>query len=313
MKRILLTGSSGMVGSNLTQMFHENLYEKFELLTPNSTELNLISYECTLESIRAAKPDIVIHAAGLVGGIQSNMINNSGYLNSNLLMGFNLINACLESDIEYVINIASSCIYPSDKLTPLKEDDLLSNKLEPTNEGYALAKISVLKYCEFISKEYSRCYKTLIPCNLYGRYDKFDTKVSHLVPAVIAKITKAKSTQENEVEIWGDGSARREFMYASDFADLFRHVLVNEILDELPLIMNVGTGIDYTIKEYYSTAAEVIGFIPRYVYDLDKPVGMKRKLLDTSLQSSIGWEPKYSLKEGILETYNFYKRNILSK
>ena len=192
---------------------------------------------------------------------------------------------------------------------PLKEEYILEGKLEPTNEGYAIAKIVALRLCQYIRKEDpSYNYKTLIPCNLYGRFDKFDPKKSHLLPAIIHKVHHAKITGKQSVEIWGDGSARREFMYVEDLADAI-YFAMESILD-IPDLMNIGVGTDYTIKEYYESVAKAIGWQGEFVFDHSKPTGMAQKLSDTSLQSKWGWQPKTTLKEGIRLTYKYYLENV---
>lgn len=300
--RILLTGGSGLVGNNLIDAFSGS---SFEYLAPTSQQMNLLNYAQTSLFIRGYQPDLVIHAAGIVGGIQANIREPVKFLINNLDMGKNLLMACVENNVKQVINLGSSCMYPRGHEEPLTEEMILNGELEPTNEGYALAKIVTAKLGEYIQKEHPEfAYKTLIPCNLYGKYDKFDPKHSHLVPAIIHKIHQAKLCGENTVEIWGNGQARREFMYAGDLASLVTEAI--QRFDSLPSIMNVGLGYDYTINEYYQTAAEVIGYSGRFEHNLDKPVGMSRKLVSIEKQSAWGWKPAYSLKEGIARTYQYY-------
>jgi GDP-L-fucose synthase len=200
-------------------------------------------------------------------------------------------------------------MYPRDAVNSLTEDLILKGELEPTNEGYALAKIFAMRLCQYIQKEdNSFQYKTLIPCNLFGRFDKFDPKHSHLIPAIIHKVHLAKANQENTVEIWGDGTARREFMYADELAAaVLKGVSAFEVL---PSLMNIGLGIDYSINEYYEAVAKVIGWNGKFVHDLSKPVGMKQKLVSTKLQDSWGWKSTTSLEEGIQKTYDFYLKSI---
>jgi len=187
----------------------------------------------------------------------------------------------------------------------LCEDMVLKGELEPTNEGYALAKVVTAKLCEYIMREKdSYQYKTLIPSNIYGRYDNFDPAHSHLVPAIIHKISLARQTGQQSVEIWGDGTARREFMYAEDLADAIFHAIKK--FDSLPAVMNVGPGYDHTINEYYRMVAEVLGYEGEFSYDLSKPVGMSRKLVNTERQQVWGWAVSHELREGIVKTVDFY-------
>ncbi|HHT9158335.1 MAG TPA: GDP-L-fucose synthase family protein [Candidatus Brocadiaceae bacterium] len=299
---VLLTGASGMVGRNFLE--HPEACN-FEILAPSGSGLNLLDYATVKEYLINFKPDIVIHAAGKVGGIQANIREPVRFLLENLDMGRNLVWAAHETGIKKLINIGSSCMYPRNAPNPLKEDMILHGELEPTNEGYALAKIAVARLCEYIVRENPEYqYKTLIPCNLYGRWDKFDPSNSHLVPAIIKKVHDAIIANGKEVGIWSSGTARREFMYAGDMADCLVHAIRN--FNSLPLSMNVGLGYDYTIDEYYRITAEVIGFKGKFVHDLSKPEGMRQKLVDVSRLKSFGWQAKTSLEEGIEKTYKFY-------
>ena len=302
--KVLLTGSNGLVGTNIK----ENKSQQISLLTPEINDLNLLDYYAIDIFLKKEKPDLIIHAAGIVGGIQANMANPVKFLTLNTQMANNLILAARSNNVKYFINLGSSCMYPRNAPNPLKEEMVLNGELEPTNEGYAIAKVYAQRLCSYINKEDRNTnYKTLIPCNLYGRYDKFDPKVSHMIPAVIRKIHKAKINKDPEVEIWGDGLARREFMYAGDLAN-FIWFAVNNI-NSIPELINVGLGFDYTINEYYKAIAEVIGYRGTFRHDLTKPVGMKQKLVDTSLLSNVGWKPSYNLKEGIKKTYQFFIEN----
>lgn len=300
--RILITGSSGMVGRNLC--LHSGA-QNYDILAPGRQELDLLDYSSVVTYLRKAGPDLVFHCAGTVGGIQANMREPVRYLLENLDMGRNLVWASRNTGIGRLINLGSSCMYPRDATNPLREDMILKGELEPTNEGYALAKVTVARLCEYVGRENSTFqYKTLIPCNLYGPWDKFDPGHSHLIPAVIHKVHQAKINGDAEVVIWGDGTARREFMFAPDLADCLMRAI--SCFDSLPATMNVGLGYDYTINEYYRAVAEVVGYRGRFVHDLEKPVGMKQKLVDVSRQVAWGWEPKTPLGDGISETYKFY-------
>ena len=252
---------------------------------------------------------MIIHAAGKIGGIHANMREPVSFLVDNLDMGKNIIMGAYKSGIKKLINIGSSCMYPANITKPLTEDMLLSGRLEETNEGYAIAKLATARLCEYVTKEdNSFSYKTLIPCNLYGKFDKFKTDYSHLIAAVIHKIHQAKNNNENEVEIWGDGMARREFMYSGDLAEAIIWSINH--FDELPKYMNIGLGIDMTIDEYYRKIAKIIGFTGNFTYDKTKPVGMIRKLVNTDLQTKLGWQPKISIEVGLKKTYEFYLNEI---
>ncbi|MAR99884.1 MAG: GDP-fucose synthetase [Nitrosomonadales bacterium] len=305
-KIILVTGSGGMVGQNLLE--HPDI-SKYEILSPSSKELDLRNFEDVENFLLKYKPKMIIHAAGKIGGIQANIREPISFLVDNLDMGRNIIMAAYKTEIKELINIGSSCMYPANISSPLKEDMLLSGKLEETNEGYAIAKLTTARLCDYVSREDSSfIYKTLIPCNLYGRFDKFKTDYSHLVAAIIHKVYQAKKNNNNEVEVWGDGLARREFMYAGDLADAIIWSINH--FDKLPKYMNIGLGADMTVNEYYAAVAKVIDFNGNFTHDKTKPVGMIRKLINTDLQTKLGWNPKTSLEAGLKKTYEFYLKEI---
>ena len=300
--KVFLTGGSGMVGSNFLE---HPFIKKFDIVAPSRKELDLRNFEKTKKILKMYKPDFVIHAAGFVGGIQSNIRYPQKFLLENFEIGKNVIISSKEANILKLINLGSSCMYPKNYQRPLTENLILSGKLEPTNEGYALAKIMSARLCEFINKENSKFkYKTIIPCNLYGKFDKFDPENSHLIPGVIHKIHQAKIKKKNIVEVWGDGLAKREFMYAGDFADALFNAIIN--FDSMPNLMNIGLGKDYTIKDYYLKIAKVIGYKGKFYYNKSKPTGMKRKLVSISKQKKWGWKYKVKLENGIKNAYQYY-------
>ena len=300
---ILLTGGNGMVGKNIKEYFHD---KPIRLLSPTRNELDLLDFREVDQYLVQKRPDLIIHCAGLVGGIQANIERPYSFLYQNSLIGLNLVHAAAQNGIQQFINLASSCMYPRNSNTALNEEDILKGELEPTNEGYALAKITTTRLCQSLYKEKGLNYKTIIPCNLFGKYDKFDPKNSHMIPAVIKKLHDLKDT-DREAEIWGDGKTKREFMYAEDLSDFLWEAV--QRYDELDSIMNVGLGYDFTIDEYYKTIAKVVGFKGRFTYNLDAPVGMKRKLVSIKKQQNFGWSPKHSLEEGINKTYKYYIEN----
>jgi len=305
-KRILLTGGNGMVGRNILS---HTLSEKWSFFSPSSAELDLTNYDETLSYIDKTKPEIIIHAAGRVGGIQENIDNPVDFLVTNLDIGRNVVMAARQSGVRKLLNLGSSCMYPRNITSPLKEEMLLQGELEQTNEGYALAKIMVARLCEYINREDARFqYKTMIPCNIYGRFDKFDPKRSHLIPAIINKLQQAIDNNDKEVEIWGDGKARREFMYADDFADAIIYALEN--FDSMPSIINIGMGYDYTINDYYLTIAKIMNFHGTFKHNLNKPVGMQQKLVSIERQIDWGWSPKTELEKGAMEAYHYYLNEV---
>jgi len=291
-----------MVGRNLLE--HPAIGE-FEVLAPRSSELELRDFDAVQSFLKVNQPDMIIHAAGKVGGIQANMREPVGFLMDNLDMGRNIVWAAHQAGIKRLINLGSSCMYPRNHDEPLREEMVLKGELEPTNEGYALAKVVTARLCDYIMREDAAFqYKTLIPCNIYGRYDKFDPAHSHLVPAIIHKVHQAKQSGQETVEIWGNGTARREFMYAGDLSDAIMRAV--NTFDTLPNYMNVGLGHDHTINDYYQAAADVMGYTGGFVHDVSKPVGMARKLVSVERQQAWGWSARHELRDGIEKTYNYY-------
>lgn len=307
--KILITGSSGLVGHNLLEAPQS---KRYELLTPSHKELELLDKDAVLNYLEKNRPDLVIHAAGTVGGISANMQQPLKFLLDNLDMGRNVIYGAYRAGVKRFINLGSSCMYPRNHETPLTEDMILTGELEPTNEGYAIAKIACARMCSYITRENPDFqYKTLIPCNIYGRWDKFFGDRAHLIPAVIQRLIQAVDSGQEEIEIWGDGSARREFMYTGDLADCIWQAV--ERFDELPDLMNVGLGVDYSVDDYYSTIAKVVGFKGKFTHDLSKPAGMNRKLTDVSRMLKFGWRPKTALEDGIRQTVDFYRKYVGSQ
>jgi GDP-L-fucose synthase len=302
MARIFLTGGRGMVGRNIRE--HPRASE-WEIYAPSSAELDLTNADDTAAYIKEVSPDIVIHAAGLVGGIHANITNPVAFLDTNVTIGRNVIMGAYEAGVPSLLNLASTCMYPRAAPNPLREDMILTGELEPTNEGYALAKIMSTRLCEYIRRENAEAqYKTLIPCNIYGPHDKFDPEKSHLIPAIIHKVHMAKVNNEKTVEIWGDGSARREFMYAADLADAVFKAASG--MEALPDLLNIGLGHDHSINEYYSVVAQSIGWDGEFSHDLTKPVGMKQKLSDVTRATDWSWKAPTSLRDGLEKTYQFY-------
>ncbi|MGJ8627140.1 MAG: GDP-L-fucose synthase family protein [Sulfitobacter sp.] len=300
--KLLLTGSGGMVGRNIQD---HPVAAGWDILAPRSAVLDLTNAGAVDAYMANHKPDLVIHAAGRVGGIQANVANPVAFLEENTAMGRNVIMAARQAGVDTLLNLASTCMYPAQAENPLREEMILTGPLEPTNEGYALAKIMAMRLCDYIRQEDAAAqYKTLIPCNLYGPYDKFDPKNSHLLPAIIHKVHHAKLNDEATVEIWGDGTARREFMYAGDLADAVWKAV--EDTAALPGAMNIGLGHDHSINDYYATVADVIGWQGSFTHDLSRPVGMKQKLCATTRQTDWGWSAPTSLRDGIAQTYRHY-------
>ncbi len=298
-----------MVGHNLSDLA---VARGRQVVAPGHGELDLLDADAVVAYLGKVKPAVVVHAAGRVGGIEANMREPVRFLTENWEMGRNVVLGARAAGVQRLINLGSSCMYPKDSPRPLTEDDILSGPLEPTNEAYAIAKSAVQRLAAYIGSETPAFqYKTLIPCNLYGRYDSFDPKRSHLAAAVIHKLHRAKVAGRDTVEIWGDGTARREFLYAGDLADAILAAI--DRFDSLPPVLNIGAGVDHTVNEYYEAAARVVGFAGRFVHDLSKPVGMMRKLMDVSRATAWGWTAKTSLEQGLAQVYEFYRAEVATK
>jgi len=304
--KILLTGSNGMVGRNILQ---HPIASNHEILSPTKKELNLLDALNVEKYINTKKLDMVIHAAGIVGGIQANMAYPVKFLVDNLQIGLNILIASKIYGVKRFMNLSSSCMYPRAAQNPLSEDLILKGELEPTNEGYAIAKITSTRLCEYINREnQTLLYKTVIPCNLYGKYDKFTPESSHMIPAAIQKINHAKNQNDDSIDIWGDGKAKREFMYAEDFADFVFYAI--DHFSDMPQNINVGLGHDYSINQYYQQIAKVIDYQGKFTYDLSRPVGMKQKLIDDSKLKDFGWQYQTTLEQGIQKTYEYFLNEV---
>jgi GDP-L-fucose synthase len=289
--RILLTGATGMVGRNLQE---QRWRSDDQLLAPTRHELELTDERAARRYLEREQPDIIVNAAGKVGGILANVEDPSGFLLQNVRMGMTLVAAAHEVGVPRLLNLASSCVYPKDRDEPLTEGMILAGPLEPTNE--------------YLSKQHGRAYKTILPCNLYGRWDRFDAPSSHLVAAAIAKLHAAKVRGERSVEVWGDGTVRREFLYAGDLAAFIVDAVRR--FDSLPSLLNVGVGLDHSVLDYYQAAAAVIGYEGTFALAPDKPVGMRRKLLDCSAVQQWGWRASTPLTVGLAETYRFFLETV---
>lgn len=301
-KKIFLTGGTGMVGRNILE---SEIAVSYKISAPPRNELDLFNKDAVYNYIKNFKPDLIIHAAGKVGGIKANLHNNYSFYSENLTMGNNVLLSAAELGVINFLNLGSSCMYPKNIDRPIKESDLLSGHLEPTNEGYALAKVAVAKLGEYINVTNPILkYRTIIPCNLYGSYDNFDPKLAHMIPAVIMRISEAKKNN-TDINMWGSGIARREFMHISDFTDFIKYLIPN--FQYLPMYLNVGIGEDYSIKDYYSTIAKVIGFKGSIIPDDAQPTGMLKKQVDITLLDKFGWKSSIGLEEGIQATYKYYK------
>ncbi len=302
--KILVTGASGMVGRTLLA---DPRAAKHEMLAPTRADLNLIDAAATDAYVTHHRPDLILHFAARVGGIQANIEAPGLFLSENLAIGLSVIGAAHRAGTRFLVNLGTSCMYPMGQDGPLHPDRLLGGPLEPTSEGYGLAKLASWKLTETLGRATpGATWRTIIPPNLYGPHDRFDPVRSHLVPAIVLKIDAAMAAGDDEVTIWGDGSARREFMYAADLADFLWRF--HDRLEELPETMNVGVGADHSVDDYYRIVGEVLGYEGRFRHDMSRPTGIPHKLLDTAAQRDLGWSPATHLSEGIAATAACYRR-----
>jgi GDP-L-fucose synthase len=303
--KIYIAGHRGMVGSAVWRALENKGYTN--LVGKTSKELDLRNQTAVLDFYKKEKPEVVIDAAAKVGGILAN--NNFPYqfLMENMQIQNNLIDSALNFGIEKFIFLGSSCIYPKLAPQPLKEEYLLTDSLEPTNEWYAIAKITGVKACEAIRKQFQKDYVSLMPTNLYGTHDNFDLNSSHVLPAMIRKFHEAKNNNNSDVMLWGSGTPMREFLFVDDMAEAVVYAIENELPEYL---YNIGTGEDLTIKELAETVQQVVGHEGNLVWDRSKPDGTPRKLMDISKMHNLGWKHKIDLKQGIEKTYVWFTENI---
>ena len=315
--KIFVSGHKGMVGRAVVKFLIKKKIGKLILKTKK--ELNLENYKKVDNFLYNEKPDVIINCAGKVGGILANSRFPTEFLNENLSIQTNLINLAYKHNIENLINLGSSCIYPKNSKQPIKERYLLTSVLEETNEAYALAKIIGLKLCEYYNQQYDTSYLTLMPCNLYGPYDNFDAKNSHFIPALIRKIVNAKNKNLRKIEIWGTGKAKREIMHVDDLASAIYFILKKKINKDKKLLkvikksslINVGTGYELSIMKFAATIIKIENSKLDLFYNKNYPDGMPRKVLDDKIIKSLGWKPSISTKVGLKSTIKWYKNNYL--
>ena len=302
--KIYIAGHRGMVGSAVWRALKQKGYTN--LLGKKSSELDLRNQKAVTNFYATEKPVVVIDAAAKVGGILANNDYPYQFLMENMQIQNNLIDGALNAGIKKFIFLGSSCIYPKFAPQPLKEEYLLTNSLEPTNEWYALAKITGVKTCQAIRKQFNKDYVSLMPTNLYGYFDNFDLETSHVLPAMLRKFHEAKENN-TAVKLWGSGTPMREFLFVDDMAEAVVYALENKLPEYL---YNVGTGKDITIKELAETIQQVTGHQGEIIWDTEKPDGTPRKLMDVSKMAALGWQYSTELKAGIEKTYSWFLENI---
>jgi GDP-L-fucose synthase len=308
--KIYVAGHNGMVGSAIVRKLREKDF--VSIITRSSSELDITNQKNVHNFLQEEKPDYVVIAAAKVGGIHANDSYPAEFIYQNLMIEANLIHGSYLAGVNNLLFLGSSCIYPKESLQPIKEEYLLSGYLESTNEPYAIAKIAGIKLCESYNRQYGCDYRSVMPTNLYGPGDNYNLENSHVIPALIRKFHEAKSSNALKVTIWGSGTPRREFLYVDDMATACIHVMsLNKATyqrETKPMLshINVGTGQDLTIKKLAETISKVIGFKGKIEFDITKPDGTKRKLMNSIRLNKLGWHPKIDLEQGLKKTYKHY-------
>lgn len=302
---LYLAGHRGLVGGAILRLLRERGFDN--VITRTSSELDLRDQAAVFRFFEEERPDYVILAAARVGGIMANSTYPADFIYDNLVIAANVVKAAHNSGVRKLLNLGSSCIYPRDAEQPLREEALLTGPLEPTNEAYAIAKIAAIKLCDHFRTQYGCDFISAMPTNLYGPGDNFDLQKSHVLPALMRKMDDARRAGSRSVTLWGSGAPLREFLYVDDMADaaLF---LLDRFSDSGPI--NVGAGRDIRIRDVAGIMAEVVGFRGEIEWDITKPDGTPRKLMDVSRIRELGWEARVGLREGLARTYAWYRRNV---
>jgi len=308
--KIYVAGHNGLVGSAIVRQLKRNGYKN--IIVANRKKLDLTKQLDVLKFLKKKKLDFIFLAAAKVGGIYSNNRYKADYLYENLAIQSNVINGAYLSGVKNLIFLGSSCIYPKKCKQPIKESYLLTGELEPTNDAYAIAKIAGIKMCESYNVQYKTNYKCLMPTNTFGPNDSYDGLNSHFLPALIKKVDKLKDSKKNTLILWGNGKAKREVIHVDDIANACVYFMNKK---KKPTLINIGTGKDYTIEYYAKLISKIILAKKKIIikYDLSKPNGIKRKVMDVSLAKKLGWKYKISLKNAILTTYQSYKKENKQK
>ncbi|MFW6049304.1 MAG: GDP-L-fucose synthase family protein [Candidatus Bipolaricaulota bacterium] len=308
---IYVAGHKGMVGSAIVRELREEGFDN--LVLRSHSDLDLLDQEATFEFFEEEAPEYVALAAAKVGGIMANDTYRAQFIYENIQIQNNVIHAAYENDVKKLIFLGSSCIYPKYAPQPIKEEHLLSGKLEDTNEPYAIAKIAGIKTCENYYRQYGSNFYSVMPTNLYGPNDNFDLETSHVLPALLRKFYEAEAEDRDKVTLWGTGEPEREFMHVDDMADAFVYLLeeveAEDVYDKGITHINIGTGKDLSINELAELIAHVVGYEGQITHDLSKPDGTPKKLLDVSRLHELGWEARIPLREGIKVTLDWYKKN----
>jgi len=302
--KIFVAGHRGLVGSAIVRKLRSEGYSN--LLLAGRDQVNLLDQAAVNDFFRSQSIDYVMVAAAKVGGIYANSNYQADFLYENIMIAANVIHAAAEFNVKKLLFLGSSCIYPRLAAQPIKEESLLTSPLEPTNEGYALAKIAGLKLCEMYRRQYGKNFISAMPTNLYGPGDNFSPMNSHVIPGMLRRFHEAKKSDAQEVVVWGSGTPKREFLHVDDLADAL-YLLMNKYEDAMTI--NIGSAEEYTIRELADLMKSVTGFQGRIEFDSSKPDGTPRKVLDVSRMKALGWNPRYNLKTGLTATYRWVIEN----
>ena len=304
--KILVFGSRGLVGSSTVKLLKDkNIYK--QVIPSNRQDTNLFDFNSTYKTISEESPDVIVNAAARVGGIVANNTNRFEFIVENLKINLNILESIKDFKNIRLINLGSSCIYPLDASNPIKEDYIMSGKLEPTNSPYAMAKLTAIEIGNSLKHQFGMNITNLMPTNLYGPNDNFSETESHVIPGLIRRMHNSKINNDNEFKIWGTGEPKREFLYAEDLAEAINFIISNEISEEL---LNVGSNEEVTIKHLAEIIRDNVQYEGSLTFDTDKPDGNPRKLLDSTKIFELGWKPKVKLEEGIEKTYKWFLENI---
>ena len=303
--KIFIAGHKGMVGSAIMRELQKQGYSN--IIVRTRAELDLLNQQAVADFFAQEKPEFVFLAAAKVGGIEANRSQLGSFTYENLQIQNNIIHNAYLNKVERLIFLGSSCIYPKFAPQPIKEEYLLTGPLEPTNYGYAVAKIAGLKMCEAYRAQYGCDFVAVMPTNLYGINDNFDLTTSHVLPALIRKFHEAKMRGDSAVEVWGSGTPKRELLFVDDLAEACVFAMNNKNVTELT---NIGTGEDISIRELAELVKKIVGFEGKIKFDTSRPDGPPRKVLDVTKINNLGWKAKTSLEEGIAKVYDWYKKNI---
>ena len=305
-KKIFIAGQEGMVGGAIYKLIKKN--KDFKIIECKRKDLDLTNQISVDRWFKKNKPNIVVNAAGRVGGIVDNSTYQSDYLYINTMIGLNLINSSLKYDVKKLINMGSACIYPKNVKQPINESSLLSSELEKSNEGYAIAKITCLKYCQYLKQKYKKDFISIQPANLYGEGDNFNLKSSHVLPALVKKFSIAKKNNLKSVEIWGTGKASREFLNVNDLASATLFLLKKKIKE---YYVNIGSGEEVSIKKLAYTIKEIVGYNGEVVFNTKYPDGVKRRKVNSLIINKLGWKANIKLNQGLIAYSKYYQENIM--